>query len=165
MAYGASAQAWDIKRSVGEMVSLPMVVDKIYKGTILDIDANGYALQVADTDALIFAGIAAETRDNRYKVENDSTSGASSAGDKEIRSWVSGVFEFKIAAAEQNDVGKLAFVQLGSADAGQVVKESTDGTNTLVIGRIVKFVSATRVRVRIDGFAFGSGAAPNGIHS
>lgn len=40
MAYGASAQAWDTKRSVGEMVSLPMVVDKIYKGTILDIDAN-----------------------------------------------------------------------------------------------------------------------------
>jgi len=29
----------------------------------------------------------------------------------------------------------------------------------------VELVSATRVRVRIDGFAFGAGAAPNGIHS
>ncbi|OYV99482.1 MAG: hypothetical protein B7Z62_00330 [Deltaproteobacteria bacterium 37-65-8] len=154
-AYGASSAAFDTARSPGDCISMRMTNAKIYKGTLLDVDANGYVLQIADTDALFFAGVAAETIDNS----------AGSAGDKEIRVWVSGEFEFKIAAALQSDTGKLAFCQLGSADAGQTVKGSTDGVNPVVVGRISRYVSATRVRVRIDGFALGAGAAPNGIHS
>jgi hypothetical protein len=155
MAYGASAQAYDNARSVGKSVPMRMGAVKIYKGTLVDIDASGYIVQIADTDALVFAGVTGETVDNS----------AGSAGDKEIGVYASGEFEFKIAAAEQDDTGKLAFCQLGSADAGQTVKESTDGTNPCVVGRITRYISATRVRVRIDGFAFPAGAAPNGIHS
>lgn len=156
MAYGASAQAYDTARSEGKLISMKMTNAKIYKGTLLDVLGNGYVAQIADTHALVFAGVAAETVDNS----------GGSAGDKRIDVWVRGVHTFKIAAGEQDDVGKLAFCQLGSADAGQTVKESTDGTHPVVVGRITEMQSATKCRVRIDGFAGGgSGAAPNGSHS
>ena len=166
MAYGASGQAFDNAYSPGKMVPMKQAVVKIWKGSLLDVNAAGYADVLTDTHALVFAGVAAETSDNRYLATGDSGSGAASAGTRTINVWTSGVFEFKIAAAEQDDVGKVAFCQLGSADAQQTVKESTDGTHPVAVGRIVEYVSATRVRVRIDGFAAGgSGAAPNGTHS
>ena len=154
-AYGASAQSFDTHYSEGKLVSMPMGAEKIYQGTLVDVDASGYVVQVADTDGLFFAGVAAETVDNSGGTQ----------GDLNIRVWMSGVFTFKIAAAQQDDVGKLAFTQLGSADAGQTVKEATDGTNPLAVGRITEYISATRVRVRIDGYALTAGATPNGIHT
>lgn len=155
MAYGASAQAFDTKRSPGEMISCKMANEKVYKGTLMDVQADGYVGQIADTDALIFAGVSAETKDN---------SGGSD-GDLNIDIYVTGIFEFKTTGANISWVGKLAYADLANADAGQRVLATTGGTNPVVVGRIVEVVSATRVRVRIDGFAFGAGAAPNGIHS
>ena len=155
MAYGASAQAFDTKRSPGEMISCKMANEKVYKGTLMDVQADGYVGQIADTDALIFAGVAAETKDN---------SGGSD-GDLNIDIYVTGIFEFKTTGAKISWVGNLAYADLANADSGQRVLNATGGTNPVVVGRIVEVVSATRVRVRIDGFAFGAGAAPNGIHS
>lgn len=155
MAYGASAQACDNKRSLGEMISVKMGVAKVYKGTMMDIDANGYALQIADTDALIFAGVSAETKDNS----------AGSAGDISIDIYVEGIFTFKTTGADQTWTSKLMYADLANLDAGQRVLSTTGGTNPVVVGRCVEFVDSTHVRVRINGFCFGAGAAPNGIHS
>ncbi len=155
MAYGASAQAWDTKRSPSDLVSVPMSNEKVYKGTLMDILATGYAAQVADTDGLIFAGVSAETKDNS----------AGSAGDLNINIYQTGVFEFKTTGADQSWVGDLAYADLANPDSGQRVLNTAGGTNPVCVGRIVGYVSATRVRVRIDGFTFGAGAAPNGIHS
>lgn len=155
MAYGASAQSFDNKRSPGEMISVKMGAEKVYKGTLMDIDGTGFALQVADTDALIFAGVSAETKDNS----------AGSPGDINIDIYVTGIFEFKSTGLTQANVGGLAYADLANPDSGQRVLPTTGGTNPVVVGRIVEVPSATRARVRIDGFAFGAGAAPNGIHS
>lgn len=155
MAYGASAQAFDTKRSPGEMISCKMAAELVYKGTLMDIQADGYAGQISDTDGLVFAGVAAETKDN---------SGGSD-GDLNIDIYVTGIFEFKTTGAAISWVGNLAYADLANPDSGQRVLNTTGGTNPVVVGRIVEVVSSTRVRVRIDGFAFGAGAAPNGIHS
>ena len=155
MAYGASAQAFDNKRSPGEMISCKMANELVYKGTLMDVQADGYVGQVGDTDALIFAGVSAETKDN---------SGGSD-GDLNIDIYVTGIFEFKTTGASIAWVGTLAYADLGNEDAGQRVLNTTGGTNPVCVGRIVEVVSATRVRVCIDGYAFTAGAAPNGIHS
>jgi hypothetical protein len=155
MAYGASAQAFDTKRSEGDMISCKMAKEKVYKGTLMDVQADGYVGQIADTNALIFAGVAAETKDNS----------AGSDGDLNIDIYVNGIFTFKTTGADITWVGKLAYADLANLDAGQRVLATTGGTNPVVVGRIVEFVDSTHVRVRINGFAFGAGAAPNGIHS
>ena len=155
MAYGASAQAFDTKRSPGEMISCQMANELVYKGTLMDVQADGYVGQIADTDALIFAGVSAETKDNSE----------GSDGDLNIDIYIKGIFEFKTTGAAIAWVGTLAYADLANADSGQRVLNSTGGTNPVCVGRIVEYVSATRVRVRIDGYAFTAGAAPNGIHS
>ncbi len=155
MAYGASAQAYDNKRSPGEMISCKMSNEKVYKGTLMDVLASGYVAQIADTDGLIFAGVSAETKDNS----------GGSAGDLNIDIYVKGIFTFKTTGADISWVGKLMYADLANPDAGQRVLATTGGTNPVVVGRCVEFVDSTHVRVMIDGFAFGAGAAPNGIHS
>ncbi len=155
MAYGASAQAWDAKRQPGDMGCEKMGVEKIYKGTMLYWNAAGFLCQIADVaTGDSFAGVAAETVDNRYIVPGDSASGAATAGDRTIRYWRKGVFEFKHAGAARTDCGLMAYAQLGSADAGQTVKSSTDGTHAMMVGKIVGVsaeANATRVYVLIDG--------------
>jgi hypothetical protein len=146
MAYGASAQAFDTERSEGQLVNFKMGAEKIYKGTMCMVNAAGFVVQVSDTaTGDCFAGVAAETVDNS----------AGSAGDKVINLWQSGVFTFKHAGAARTDVGLPAFASLGVADAGQTVKSSTEGTHAMMVGKIVGVSaesSATRVRVRIDGY-------------
>lgn len=155
MAYGASAQAYDSKYAPGDVVQVALTNAKVYKGTLMDITATGYAAQIADTDALIFAGVSIETVDNS----------AGSAGDKSIKIAKRGIFRFKTTGADQTWVGKLMYADLANTDAGQRVLATTGGTNPVVVGRCVEYISATEVRVSIDGFAFGPGAAPNGIHA
>jgi len=146
MAYGASAQAFDVQRSQGDIVEFAMGAEKIYKGTICMINAAGFCVQVSDTaTGDCFAGVAAETVDNA----------SGNAGDKTIKVWQTGEFTFKHAGAARTDVGLPAFVSLGVADAGQTVKSSTEGTHAMMVGKIVNVsaeTSALRVRVRIDGY-------------
>lgn len=169
MAYGLSAQAWDARRTPGDMITLKMGVEKLWKGSLLMINAAGYVVMMTDTaTGDMFAGVAAETRDNRYKVENDADSGAAAAGDKEINVWVSGTFVFKHAGANQTDVGLPAFWSGAVVDAQQTIESATTAaTHDFMVGQITKLESATRVRIRIDGYAMcGSPAASvNGGYS
>ncbi len=146
MAYGASAQAFDTRRSNSDMIEGKMGAEKIYEGTLCMINAAGFIVQVADTaTGDCFAGVAAETVDN--------SGGA--AGAKTIKLWVKGVFTFKHAGAARTDVGLPAFASLGVADAGQTVKSSTEGTHAMMVGKIVDVSAesgATRVRIMIDGY-------------
>lgn len=155
MAYGASAAAYDSAHSPGIIVELPMAAEDIYEGTLLEINASGYVQQVSDTDALVFAGVAAETKKNS----------GGSAGDKKLKVRITGIVELKSSGLALSNVGGLAYVALASVDAGQTVLPSTAGTNPVVVGRFVEYISATKGRVLITGFAFGPGAAPNGTHS
>lgn len=146
MAYGASAAAFDTERSQGDVVSLKMGAEKIYKGTMCMINAAGFCVQISDTaTGDCFAGIAAETVDNS----------AGSAGDKSINVFRTGEFTMKHAGAARTDVGLPAYASLGVADAGQTVKSATEGTHAMMVGKIVGVSaesSATRVRIVINGY-------------
>lgn len=113
-------------------------VDIIYGGCIVVIDttSSGYAFDgTAPAADLVFAGIAMESVDNS----------GGSAGDKSVRVWTTGEFEFTIAAtADQTYVGQAAYlltnheVQLAPGQFG------------IYIGQITELISTTKVRVRID---------------
>jgi hypothetical protein len=171
-AYGASGQAWDAKRASSDQICYRMGVVKIWKGSCCMINAAGYCVPVTDTaTADMFCGVSAVTIDNRYVVEGDSGSGAAAAGDRSIDCWQTGVFTFKHAGASITDMGLPAFLSLNDADAQQTVESATSAaTHDFMVGQIVgmnAISSATRVRVKIDGYAScGSPAASvNGGYS
>ena len=156
--YGASGQAWDTKRAVSDQICYPMGVVKIWAGSCCMINAAGFCVPVTDTaTADMFCGVSAATIDNRYVTEGDANSGAASAGDRSIDCWQTGTFLFKHAGAARTDVGLPAFLSLGNADAQQTVESATtSATHDFMVGQIVWVSaesSATRVRVKIDGYA------------
>lgn len=109
---------------------------KIPKGALVVINSSGYATNLTDAAGVVFAGVAYETVDNS----------SGSNGDLEIRVQTSGTFEFVDSGGAQADVGDIFF---GSDN--QTVTNAA--TNYLVaVGVAVESVSATRVRIRIDGF-------------
>ena len=164
-AYGVSGQAWDTKRAVSDQIAYKMGVVKIWAGSCCMINANGFCVPVTDTaGGDMFCGVSAVTIDNRYVTEGDSGSGAATAGDRSIDCWQTGVFTFKHAGAAITDLGLPAFLSLNDVDAQQTVESATSAaTHDFMVGQIVGVsadAAATRVRVKIDGYAsYGTAAA------
>lgn len=105
----------------------------IYEGTLVYINASGYA--VAD-DALglqPFVGVAIEAADN----------GSGSAGDKKVEVWTSGVFPMVSSGQTQASVGLPVF---------GVDNQTVQLANTLAsyVGVCVEYVSATAIMVQIN---------------
>lgn len=151
--YSVSTGVWDVERSPSDRIGFKMAAVKIYKGSLCMINAAGWLDLCTDTaSGNQFAGVAAETVDNS----------AGSAGDKWIEVWQSGVFTFKHAGAARTDVGVPAYVGLYTADSQQTVLSAADNTTyDMMCGTIVGVSaesSATRVRVKIDGYACFGGA-------
>jgi hypothetical protein len=120
----------------GILLAVPMSAVKLFKGSIVANNASGYAAKGADTASFTLAGIAYETIDNS----------AGSNGSQNIRVWRQGVFELNFTAtATQADVGKLVYM----SDDNTVALAATT-TNDVAVGRIVQFVSATKVRVELS---------------
>lgn len=126
----------DAKREEGAMQAYQMAASTtIYKGSLVALNTSGYAVPGADTVSFLFAGVAFE------KVAN-----TGSAGDKKVRVHKEGDFEFNFSGtATQADVGKEVTI----AD-DQTVALAATTTNDVVCGRISEFISATKVRVRIN---------------
>ena len=94
----------------------------IYKGSLVCVDATGYALPGADTADYVFLGVAIEEADNS----------AGSDGDVTVRVQTSGVFSFaKIGSLSQANCG----VQLYIAD-DQTVAAAATTTNDIPCGRL-----------------------------
>jgi hypothetical protein len=122
------------------------------------INAAGFVVPMTDTaTGDYFAGVSQETVDNRYTVMGDSSSAAATAGDRSCNLWQTGVFEFKHAGAARTDVGLPAFWSGAVADAQQTVESATTAaTHDFMVGQIVWVsaeTAATRVRIKIDGYA------------
>jgi len=117
------------------IIQLPVKAStKIYKGSLVTIDATGYALPSADTAATFVAGIALEQVDN--------SSGASGA--KFIRVAANVMALLNVTGAfNQADVGKTCFV----SDDNTVSVVAT--TNNIKVGRVLIRVSATSAWVYI----------------
>jgi hypothetical protein len=123
-------------RQDGILVSVPLSNVKVFKGSLLAFNTSGYAVKAADTASFNLAGVAYEQVDNA----------SGSAGDKEVRVWRTGVFEFNFSGtASQADVGKAVYM----VDDNTVALAATT-TNDVLVGRIVQFVTASKVRVELS---------------
>ena len=105
---------------------------RIYQGTLVFSNSNGYAVGVIASGATQFLGIAKE--------DTDTSSGSN--GDKNVELLTEGIFELVGSGFTQADVGKPVY-------ASDNYTITVTNTNMTLIGRIVGFISATRLRVMI----------------
>jgi len=99
---------------------------KIYAGSLVCIDAAGYAVPAADTSGYRFAGVALEQVDN-------------SDGGKHVRLRRTGVFEFDAVSITQDMVGAAMY----AAD-DHTFDDAAGPTHDIKVGLLVKYVSATK---------------------
>jgi hypothetical protein len=102
---------------------------KIYAGSMVCVNAGGYAAPAADTSGYRFAGVAMEQTDN--------SSGANGA--ETVRLRRTGVFEFDGAALTQAMVGDAMY-----AVDDQTFANTTGVTNHIKVGTLSKYVSTTK---------------------
>jgi hypothetical protein len=122
-------------RQDGTILSFKQGAEKIPEGALVMVNAAGYAVNATDTAGGVVVGIADETVDNS----------AGSVGDKSIKVRRSGVFNFVFGGtATIADVNTLVYVV-----DNQTVDLVGVTTNDVLVGRIVEFVTATKVRVDI----------------
>jgi hypothetical protein len=98
----------------------------IYKGGMVCIDADGYAIPAADTAGLKFAGVAYEQADNA----------SGSDGDEDVRVFDEGYFKLAASSIAQTQVGDEMYVV-----DDQTFDETT--SNSVSCGKLVEYVSAT----------------------
>jgi len=122
------------ERQEGILNNEALAAVKVFKGSNLNYNSAGFVTKASDTSGEIFAGVALETTDNS----------AGAAGDKDVRLWKEGIFEMNCASATQAWVGKDVY----AVDDNLVALAATT-TNDVKVGRVVAFVSATKVRVRV----------------
>lgn len=130
----ATAAREDLRQD-GVLTQYKLAAVKLYKGTLVSLNTSGYAKKGADVASEIFVGVAFETVDN--------SGGA--AGDKSIRVWQEGTFEFLTSeTAAITDIGKKVYIV-----DNQTVAFVGTTTNDVLVGKITEFVSASKVRVAI----------------
>lgn len=130
-----TANQLTVAQAFGSRVGYPVLTAKrIYGGTmVFAVAASGFATDVIATTANPFIGIAAHEADN--------TSGAS--GDISVDCWTEGIFELDGTGFSQASVGDLVY----AVDNYTLSLTSTDQP---LVGRIVQYISSTRVAVKID---------------
>ena len=119
----------------GKLVAMPVVAsDIIYRGALLKINAAGFLAPCAAEAGAVFAGVSYEKCDNS----------SGSAGDVECRSITEGLFLLEGSGFAQSDVGSSVY-----ASDDQTIS-TTQGANEQEVGKILYFVSATQVYVKIN---------------
>lgn len=113
---------------------------KIYKDSIVSVDSSGYARPGRDTSGDVGVGLAYEQVDN--------TVSGHTAGGKTIRVYGDRIVTIPASGMAQTSVGQLAYI-LDSA----TVALAGGTSNTIVIGLIVGYHSATSVDVWIPPVA------------
>lgn len=108
---------------------------KIYAGSLVCVGgSHGYAIPAADAAGNIFVGVAQEYVDNS----------SGNSGDKTVRVRRKGIFQFAATSITQAMVGDIMYVV-----NDQTIDETTPG-NSVVAGRLVKYVSATSGWIDIE---------------
>lgn len=128
-----------IKVQEGDRRSYPVEeATRIYQGTLVYVNAAGYACDVTATGVNAFVGIAV--------AEADNTSGADGAIEVEV--YTEGDFELTGTFNSITDVGMPAY---GDDNYAVVVAL---GATSVRIGRVVRFISTTKAIIAIQ---------PNGV--
>ncbi len=130
----------------GLVVSYQMAAVKIYKGSLVGVNAAGFLVQMAHgTAGLRFVGVANETADNS----------AGAAGDLSLNVNKTGTFVFKPVAGytpAQGDLGKDIY-----ANTDWEVQVSATGlTNAYKVGSVTRLETTSTgsagVRIRIGNY-------------
>ena len=131
----------ETNRSDGKLKAMKMAAVKVPKGVLVCINTSGYATNGADTANFLFAGVSYEQVDNS----------AGSAGDKEIRVEKTGehTFAYNGGDAGQAVLGKEVYL----VDNQTVDDDPLATSNDIKCGVIAEVLSASQVRIRIDGYA------------
>jgi hypothetical protein len=130
-----------IKVQEGDRRSYPVEEStRIYQGTLVYVNAAGYACDVTATGVNAFVGIAV--------AEADNTSGAD--GDIEVEVYTEGDFELTGTFNSITDVGMPAY---GDDNYAVVVAL---GASSVRIGRVVRFVSTTKAIIAIKPSGVGA---------
>jgi hypothetical protein len=124
-----------IRRQEGEKQSYPVAAAiHLYQGTLAFVNGAGYAIDNTASGDAKFAGIAIS--------EVDNSSGA--AGDLNVELWTDeDVYELTGSGFTQADVGKPAYA------TDNYTITTTYSANAVRIGRVVEYVSATKLRVKL----------------
>ena len=101
---------------------------KIYQGTLVCLNASGYAVPADDAVGYKFVGVATETIDN--------TSG--SDGDTHIKVVRKGTFAFSKVSPSLTDIGNPFYVKDDST-----VRDAADATNDVLVGVCVDIDAST----------------------
>lgn len=126
-------------QNAGALVGIPVAASThIYQGTIVFHErtsgaGEGYATDDDDGGANDFAGIAREEQDNS----------SGSAGDKTVEVYQEGAFVLQGTGFSQANVGDTVY-------ASDNFTVTTSSSSTSKIGKIVEYISSTKVRVLID---------------
>jgi hypothetical protein len=130
-----------VKVQGGDRRSYPVEEStRIYQGTLVYVNAAGYACDVTATGVNAFVGIAAGEANN--------TSGAD--GDIEVEVYTEGDFELTGTFNSITDVGMPAF-----GDDNYAVVLAL-GATSVRIGRVVRFVSTTKAIIAIKPVGVGA---------
>jgi hypothetical protein len=130
-----------VKVQDGDRRSYPVEEStRIYQGTLVYVNAAGYACDVTATGVNAFVGIAAGEADN--------TSGADGAIEVEV--YTEGDFELTGTFNSITDVGMTAY-----GDDNYAVVLAL-GATSVRIGRVVRFVSTTKAIIAIKPIGVGA---------
>lgn len=102
---------------------------KIFAGSLVCVNAGGYAAPAADTSGYRFAGVAMEQVDNS----------AGADGAKTVRLRRAGVFEFDATSITQAMVGDAMY-----AVDDHTFDDAAGPTQDVKVGMLVKYVSSSR---------------------
>jgi hypothetical protein len=123
-------------RKDGVLLAVPVKGSTtIYKGAQVAIDADGYLVPASDAAGLRGGMVAYE------KVDNS----AGADGDVKCRVYRKGIFLFDASSITLAMVGDMMYVV-----DDQTFDEAT-GTNAIMAGRLVDFVSTTKGWIDIEG--------------
>lgn len=124
------------QHSDGLIQTFPCGVDIIYAGCMVGTDntSSGYLFDLdAPAADRKFAGVALEGANNS----------AGNAGDLSVKVWQEGEFQFN-GSFTQADVGKAAYVLTNNEVT------TSPGQYGIFVGKIVRYISSTKVRVKIS---------------
>lgn len=102
---------------------------KVFAGSLVCVNADGFAVPAADTSGYVFVGVALEQVDNS----------AGANGAKSLRVRREGVFEFDAASITQAMVGDPMYVV-----DDHTFDDAAGPTNDIKVGLLAKFASATK---------------------
>jgi len=138
MAVTAARHTWS-EQSI-ETLYIPMAADAVcYQGAMVCIDANGYAVNAADTANYKFAGICEADPRQPGASTFDNTDG--SAGDMHVLVRQRGRFRLKLANRTPSQ--DMLFAKVYVSDNETVAVHAWDLTNDIRCGHIVRLPADT----------------------